>query len=137
MKTTIDEIFLTLNLENRKLKDKWQLIHVENTAQTTFGIITICDCTVLKNKYRIDKIKFRVMNFCGESLGIDRFVSGNTIGGYDLILSALDTAHPIEKEFPIEIVLSQGEKFNLHIETNITTDKKITVGTRICQIEVA
>lgn len=137
METTIEEIFLTLNLENPKLKGKWQLIHVENTAQTTFGIIAICECKVLKNKYSIDKIRFRVMNFCGESLGIDRFVSGNNIGGYDLLLNTLDAAHPIEKEFPVEIILSQGQKFNLTIETNITTDKKITVGTRICQIEVA
>ncbi len=137
METTIEEIFLTLNLENPKLKSKWQLIHVENSAQTTFGIIAICDCKVLKNKYSIDKIKFRVMNFCGVSLGIDRFVSGNNIGGYDLLLNTLDAAYPIEKEFPVEIVLLQGGKFNLSIETKIQSAQNLKIGFKVCQIEVA
>jgi hypothetical protein len=137
METTLDEIFLTLNLEDKKLKGKWQLIHVENTEQTTFGILCICDCKVLNKKYKIDNIRFRVMNFCGEILGIDSFVPGEIIGSYDLTLKTLDVAHPIEKEFSVDVILSKAKKFNLKVEMSVTTGKSITVGTRICQIEVA
>jgi len=56
---------------------------------------------------------------------------------YTLIPYPLDVTHPVEKEFPVDIVLSQREKFNLNVERSATTDERTTIGIRFCQIEVA
>lgn len=33
-----EKIYLTLNLEDPKLKGQWQMIHIENNSQTTFEL---------------------------------------------------------------------------------------------------
>jgi len=137
VKTEEEKIYLTLNLEDPKLKGQWQMIHIENTEQTTFGIVTMFDCKVLKGKYKIDKIRFKVLNYCGGNFGIGNLVSDELLSKYTLIPYPLDVTHPVEKEFPVDIVLSQREKFNLNVERSATTDERTTIGIRFCQIEVA
>lgn len=132
-----EKIYLTLNLEDPKLKGQWQMIHIENTSQTTFGIVVMCNYKVYKGKYKIDEIRFRVLNYCGETFGIGNLVSDELLNKYTLKLYTLDVAHPIEMEFPVDILLSQGEKFNLSVETGVQSAGNLKIGFKICQIEVA
>lgn len=141
MKTTIkaeeEKIYLTLNLEDPKLKGQWQMIHIENTDQTTFGIVTMCGCKALKGKYKINEIRFKVLNYCGENFGIGNLISDDLLNKYTLMLYPLDATHPVEMKFPVNILLSQGEKFNLNVETMTQPTRNLKIGVRVCQIEVA
>lgn len=97
----------------------------------------MCNYKVFKEKYKIDKIRFRVLNYCGENFGIGNLVSDELLKKYTLKLNTLDAAHPIEMKFPVDILLSQGEKFNLSVETGVQSVENLKIGFKICQIEIA